>query len=300
MAQIGIQMENGFAPFGGGGTSDINAGTGLTKNGSTINHSNAITAGRVGTSVDTSGPVIAIPYVDYDAQGHITDKGTHEHIIPTMIGATTTSTGVSGLPIAPSAGDQDKYFKGDGTWTEIPLLTLDNGIIYDPPITIIPPNADDPNVKINNISQFILTNIGTTQQVGFQGDESGNIYVQAGSFIDNSDPNIKETGTLIYSAHTTGVMHTNYVYAAHVGNVMNYILYMTKGSEYGSDSGLFPDTATLVHSNYEVTDLNSSIMNKGFYSAEGYGFEYECTGRNYSGHYGTYMIKSTDSCAVWW
>ncbi len=55
------------------------AGTGLSLSSTTFNHSNSVTAGTVGTSSATSGNSIAVPYVTYDAQGHITATGTHTH-----------------------------------------------------------------------------------------------------------------------------------------------------------------------------------------------------------------------------
>ena len=57
------------------------AGTGLSLSGTTFNHSNSITAGTAGTSSATSSTnrTIAVPYVTYDAQGHITGSGTHTH-----------------------------------------------------------------------------------------------------------------------------------------------------------------------------------------------------------------------------
>ena len=57
------------------------AGTGLSLSGTTFNHSNSVTAGTAGTSSATSSTnrTIAIPYVTYDAQGHITGSGTHTH-----------------------------------------------------------------------------------------------------------------------------------------------------------------------------------------------------------------------------
>ena len=57
------------------------AGTGLSLSGTIINHSNNITAGTVGTSDATSGSTLSIPYVTYDAQGHITSIGDHTHTI---------------------------------------------------------------------------------------------------------------------------------------------------------------------------------------------------------------------------
>lgn len=40
-------------------------------------------------------------------------------VIPTMTGASNTSNGTKGLVPAPTAGDQDKYLKADGTWGAI-------------------------------------------------------------------------------------------------------------------------------------------------------------------------------------
>ena len=58
------------------------AGTGLSLSGTTFNHSNSVTAGTIGTSSDSTGArTISIPYATYDAQGHITNKGTHTHTI---------------------------------------------------------------------------------------------------------------------------------------------------------------------------------------------------------------------------
>ena len=76
----------------GGGTS-YSAGTGLSLSGTTINHSNSVTAGTAGTSSATSGTgTLAVPYVTYDAQGHVTGSGTHTHTITNNV----TGTGTSG------------------------------------------------------------------------------------------------------------------------------------------------------------------------------------------------------------
>ena len=214
-----------------------------------------------------------------------------------MTGATATSAGTAGFVIAPSAGDQNKFFRGDGTWGFCTDFIIDCLIILN---NI--PNKDDPSVNIKNITEFIIENQNTTKQVGFQGDGSGNFYVKVGSFGtgSSSDPNIKETGTLIYSASSTGNKTTNYQQAAHLANVMNYILNQTKGSSYGSNSALFPDTATDKQSSYERTELDSSTMSNGFYRAYGHDSNYDCSGRSYSGYYSHYDVYSNDTRAVWW
>ena len=74
----------------------ITAGTGLSKSGATLNHSNSITSA-------TKGSTTAIPQITYDAQGHITAV-TEKTVYP------PTTAGTSG-----------QYWKSDGsatgTWT---------------------------------------------------------------------------------------------------------------------------------------------------------------------------------------
>lgn len=43
----------------------------------------------------------------------------------TMTGASASSAGTSGYVPAPSAGDQDKFLKGDGTFSDTPSPSLD-------------------------------------------------------------------------------------------------------------------------------------------------------------------------------
>ena len=57
------------------------AGTGLSLSGTTFNHASSVTAGTAGTSSATSGSTLAVPYVTYNATGHITATGTHTHTI---------------------------------------------------------------------------------------------------------------------------------------------------------------------------------------------------------------------------
>lgn len=61
--------------------SSYTQGTGISIVNNTINHSNSITAGTVGTSSATSGSTLAVPYINYDSEGHITSKGTHTHTV---------------------------------------------------------------------------------------------------------------------------------------------------------------------------------------------------------------------------
>lgn len=71
----------------------VTAGTGLSGGGTsgsvTLNHSNSITAGTIGSSSASQGSTVAIPYATYDSNGHITGKGTHTHTITGFLTAET-------------------------------------------------------------------------------------------------------------------------------------------------------------------------------------------------------------------
>ena len=72
------------------------AGSGLAISGTTINHSNSVTAGTAQGDANktlTFGGTFLVPSVTYDAQGHITAKGT---TIMTMPATPTTVSGNSG------------------------------------------------------------------------------------------------------------------------------------------------------------------------------------------------------------
>ena len=48
---------------------------------------------------------------------------------PEMTGATSSAAGTSGLVPAPAAGDQDKFLKGDGTWSDGKYL-VQSGLVH--------------------------------------------------------------------------------------------------------------------------------------------------------------------------
>lgn len=71
-------------------------GTGISiGTGNAINHTNSITAGTIGTSSATSGSTISVPYANYDAQGHITSKGTHTHTVTGFLTSSSTQVASS-------------------------------------------------------------------------------------------------------------------------------------------------------------------------------------------------------------
>lgn len=94
--QSGSTIKFSVADLISGLQPTITAGTGLSKSGATLNHTNSVTAA-------TKGSATAIPQITYDAQGHITGV-TEKTVYP----PTTT-------------GSSNQYWKSDGsgagTWT---------------------------------------------------------------------------------------------------------------------------------------------------------------------------------------
>lgn len=87
--QLASTTANKFLRDDGSWQPSVAAGTGISVSGTTVNHSNSVTAGTAGTSSATSGPTIAVPYVTYDAQGHITAVGTHTHTVNGALSVTS-------------------------------------------------------------------------------------------------------------------------------------------------------------------------------------------------------------------
>ena len=87
--QLVSTTANKFLRDDGNWQPSVVAGTGISVSGTTVNHSNSVTAGTAGTSSATSGPTIAVPYVTYDAQGHITAVGTHTHTVNGALSVTS-------------------------------------------------------------------------------------------------------------------------------------------------------------------------------------------------------------------
>lgn len=91
--------------------SGLIAGTGLSLNGYTLNHTNTVVSSTIGSSQASSGTTISIPYFTYDAQGHITAGGTHNHTISIPVSSVNGDTGtvvVSKIKTT-SIGDNTEY-----------------------------------------------------------------------------------------------------------------------------------------------------------------------------------------------
>jgi hypothetical protein len=92
--------SDGTATWAADNNTTYSAGTGLSLSGTTFNHASSITAGTAGTSAATSGSTLAVPYVTYNASGHVTAAGTHTHTIVCPNIASNKVTSLTGYAIA--------------------------------------------------------------------------------------------------------------------------------------------------------------------------------------------------------
>ena len=119
------QFLRGDATWATPANTTYSPGTGLALSGTTFNHTNAVTSGTAGTPSATAGyDTFAVPYVTYDAQGHVTAAGTHTHTVRTFNPASETANGNPGLvpaPLVQNYPDRALIFLHQAGWGYLPL-----------------------------------------------------------------------------------------------------------------------------------------------------------------------------------
>jgi hypothetical protein len=133
----------------GNATITIKAGTGLKTGGSfttnqtsagtiTLDHSNSITAGSVGTAQSPShGGTFAIPKITYDAQGHITGATTVNITLP---GDNNTDTKVTQTVTTSNAAYPLLLAPNGQTTTATTTSYFDSGVTLNPSTNTIAAN----------------------------------------------------------------------------------------------------------------------------------------------------------------
>ena len=164
-------------------------GTGLTlthdaTNGIVLKHSNSIIAGTAGTSSATSGATLAVPYVTYDAQGHITATGTHTHTINNLA-ASTISSGTLDFARLPTMYWANVAVSSSSSTTTTPTFgaTTISG-------TLTLTKTQDAAGTADNKPALIVGGASTAQHIEIDGNEilsksdgttPGTLYLQDGT-----------------------------------------------------------------------------------------------------------------------
>lgn len=184
------------------------AGTGLTLSGNTFNHTNAITAGNFGDTGATRtlafGGTFVVPYVTYDAQGHITAKSNLTLTMPanpdtnyyptdfawtggTTAGATGSLTGVGmsavSFPAIPSASASASGIVTTNGQTFAGDKTFANNVVITGNLTINGTTTTVNTETINLADNIITLN---SNYAGSAPTENGGIEVERGTLANTS------------------------------------------------------------------------------------------------------------------
>ena len=203
------------APTSSSGT--YSAGTGLSLSGTTFNHSNSVTAGTAqgdASKTLTFGGTFTVPTVTYDAQGHVTGKGTTTMTMPanpntdTKVTQTLTSSNASyPLLLAPSGQ----------TVTTTTTARFASGVTLNPSTNTIAANISGNAAKVANA---LTVQANGTQLYTYDGSAAKTINIKAGSNVtitSDSSGNITisstasagsvtgDVGTVVYEATSGGL-----------------------------------------------------------------------------------------------
>ena len=208
------------------------AGTGLSLSGTTFNHSNSVTAGTAqgdASKTLTFGGTFTVPTVTYDAQGHVTGKGTTTMTMPAnpntdtknTAGSTDTSSkifliGAKSQAANPQTYSHDTAYVGtDGClYSGGTKVSVDGHTHTKSQITDFPTSLKNPN------GLRVQVNGDGASEVRYDGSEAKTINIKAGSNItitSDSSGNITisstasagsvtgDVGTVVYEASSGGL-----------------------------------------------------------------------------------------------
>lgn len=219
------QFLRGDATWATPTNTTYSAGSGLTLSGTQFKHSNAVTAGTAGTSSATSGRnTLAVPYVTYDAQGHVTAAGTHTHTINNVSVASSTANGGAGLVPAPAsswyANRKLVFLSGNASWEYLPLqnnaTTTAEHYALDARMGKTLNDSKQAVLKIAEKMETITVGSKTTREYTFTPSMLGisgtvviystNVYVTGAAYNNyfvNSDTYINGTGVTVFLYNNT-------------------------------------------------------------------------------------------------
>ena len=210
------------------------AGTGLSLSGTTFNHSNSVTAGTAqgdASKTLTFGGTFTVPTVTYDAQGHVTGKGTTTMTMPAnpntdtknTAGSTDTSSkifliGATSQASNPQTYSHDTAYVGTdgclysgGTKVSVNGHTHTKSDIRDFPTSLKNPNGLRVQVNGDGASEVRYDgsaaktiNIKAGSNITITSDSSGNITI---SSTASAGPVTGDVGTVVYeaTAYNTGL-----------------------------------------------------------------------------------------------
>ena len=113
---------------------------------------NVLIAGNV--NADGSSMIDTLAELNDVAIADLADK--HLLVYDEITGATADAAGEAGLVPAPQAGDQDKFLKGDGTWSTIEIPDVAEAQIFEVTLNV---TTDDSGTETKETQEAAITRI---------------------------------------------------------------------------------------------------------------------------------------------
>ena len=142
------------------------AGTGLTASGTTINHAASITAASVGPSADISGSTVAVPYITYNATGHITAASTKKYTVGSLAASAITSGtfATARLPVVPVTKGGTGASDASGARTNLGITPSNIGAVATSTVSSVV--ANDDTIPTGSAIKSYVTGLGYTSNTG--------------------------------------------------------------------------------------------------------------------------------------
>lgn len=196
------------------------AGTGLSLSGTTFNHSNSVTAGTAqgdASKTLTFGGTFTVPTVTYDAQGHVTGKGTTTMTMPANPNTDTKVT-----QAVTTINDEFPLLLGPNGQTTNATTTayFDSGVTLNPSTNTITANISGNAGTATSVANALTVKANGTSLYTYNGSAAKTINIKAGSNItitSDSSGNITisstasagsvtgDVGTVVYEATSGGL-----------------------------------------------------------------------------------------------
>lgn len=233
-----------------------NAGTGLSLSGTTFNHLNSITAGTAqgdSSKTLTFGGTFTIPTITYDAQGHITTKGTTTMTMPANPNSDTHYT--THLYVGASGQNSNSATSNGATY----LKLYDNSTARE---------------------SHLIKGTGATTVTS---DSSGHITINSTNTTYSAGTGLSLSGTTFSAKLSTNVSDNNNTSSATPASVKSYVDSAIKGVsqfKYEVVSSLATASASTMGTIYLVSNSGSgsnsydeyiTVQNGSTYSWERFG-----------------------------